>query len=227
MGISTAPDKFKACMQKIFGDLPFVVVYLDDLLVYSNTESEHLEHLRVLFERLANYDVTLNGKKCHVLRKSFDYIGFTLTAQGIQPQAKKIQAINKIAVPRNKKELRSFLGMIDYYRDMIPNKSALCAPLKRFTSSKVAFTWLQSDTDAFRAIQKAFAEALLLAFPDFDLPFHVYADASGKQVGGIVMQENKILACYSRTLNKHQINYTTMELALLSIVELLFASIAP
>ena len=83
MGISTAPDKFKACMEKIVGDLPFVVVYLNELLVYSNTESEHLEHLRVLLERLANYDVTLDGKKCHVLRKSVDYIGFTLTAQGI------------------------------------------------------------------------------------------------------------------------------------------------
>ena len=83
MGISTAPDEYQACMEKIFGDLPFVVVYLDDLLVYSNTESEHLEHLRVLFECLAMYDVTLNGKKCHVLRKSVDYLGSTLTAQGI------------------------------------------------------------------------------------------------------------------------------------------------
>ena len=104
---------------------------------------------------------------------------------------------------------------------MIPNKSALCAPLNRITSSKIALTRLQSDTYAFRAVQKAFAEAVLLAFPDFDLPFHVYADASGKQLGGIVMQENEIIACYSRTLHKHQINYTTMQLELLSIVELL------
>jgi cleavage and polyadenylation specificity factor subunit 1 len=221
MGISTAPDEYQACMEKIFGDLPFVVVYLDDLLVFSKSEEEHLEHLRIVFERLEKYDVTLNGKKCHILRKSVDYLGFTLTEAGIHPQQKKIQAIQQIAVPKNRKELRRFLGMINYYRDMVPNKAALCARLNRFTSPKVPFTWLQSDTDAFHAVQKAFAEAVLLAFPDFELPFHVYADASGKQLGGIVMQQNQILACYSRTLNKHQLNYTTMELELLSIVELL------
>ncbi|KAJ0408806.1 hypothetical protein P43SY_000702 [Pythium insidiosum] len=221
MGISTAPDEYQACMERIFGDLPFVVVYLDDLLVFSGSENEHLGHLKIVFERLEQYDVTLNGKKCHILRTSVDYLGYTLTADGIQPQEKKIQAIQKIAIPRSRKELRRFLGMINYYRDMVPNKAALCASLNRLTSTKVPFTWLPSDTDAFRAIQKAFAQAVLLAFPDFDKPFHVFADASGRQIGGIITQDSKILACFSRSLNKHQVNYTVMELELLSIVELL------
>ncbi|KAJ0391230.1 hypothetical protein P43SY_008411 [Pythium insidiosum] len=164
-------------MERIFGDLPFVIVYLDDLLVFSSNEDEHLDHLRVTFERLEQYDVTLNGKKCYILRTSVEYLGYTLTSNGIQPQEKKIQAIKMISVPRNRKELRRFLGMINYYRDMIPNKAAF--------------------------------------------PFHVYADASGKQIGGIIMQHNQILACFSKALNKHQVNYTTMELELLSIVELL------
>uniref|UniRef100_A0AAV1U4K5 RNA-directed DNA polymerase n=1 Tax=Peronospora matthiolae TaxID=2874970 RepID=A0AAV1U4K5_9STRA len=221
MGISTAPDEYQACMEKIFGDLAFVVVYLDDILVYSDSEETHLEHLHIVFKRLTKYGVTLNGKKCHILRQSVDYLGFTLTSQGIQPQQKKIQAIQQISVPKTRKELRRFLGMINYYRDMVPNKTALCQPLNRFTSSKVPFDWLSSDTEAFHAIQKAFAQAVLLAFPDFEQPFHVYADASGKQIGGIIMQKNQILACYSRSLNKHQVNYTTMELELLSIVEML------
>ena len=104
---------------------------------------------------------------------------------------------------------------------MIPNKTAVCKPLYRFTSAKVPFTWLPSDTKAFHDIKRAFEEAVLLAFPNFKKPFHVYADASGTQIGGLIMQGNKILACYSRSLTKHQINYTTMELELLSIVELL------
>ncbi|GMF14429.1 unnamed protein product [Phytophthora fragariaefolia] len=184
MGISTAPDEYQACMERIFGDLEFVVVYLDDILVFSENEKEHLEHLRIVFERLEKYGVSLNGKKCHILRKEVDYLGYTLSAEGIKPQAKKIQAIQQIAVPRNRKELRRFLGMINYYRDMVPNKATLCKPLNRLTSSKVTFTWLPSDTKAFRAVQRAFAEAVLLSFPDFEKPFDVYADASGTQVGG-------------------------------------------
>ncbi|GMF30837.1 unnamed protein product [Phytophthora fragariaefolia] len=221
MGISTAPDEYQACMEKIFDDLDFVVVYLDDILVFSVNYTEHLEHLRIVFERLARYGVTRNGKKCHILRKEVDYLGYTLSAEGIRPQARKIQSIQRIALPRNRKELRRFLGMINYYRDMVPNKTTLCKPLYRFTSSKVPFTWLLSDTSAFQAIQRAFAEAVLLSFPDFEKPFDVYADASGTKLGGIIMQGVKILACYSRSLTKHQVNYTTMALELLPIVELL------
>jgi hypothetical protein len=188
MGISTAPDEYQACMEKIFGDLPFVVVYLDDILVFSASEHDHLEHLRIVFKRMQQYGITLNGKKCHILRPEVDYLGYTLTADGVKPQAKKIQAIEQIAIPRNRKELRRFLGMINYYRDMVPNKTALCQPLNRLTSSKIPFTWLSTDTEAFRAVQRAFAKAVLLSFPDFSQPFHVYADASGKQLGGIITQ---------------------------------------
>ncbi|POM74152.1 Gag/polymerase/env Polyprotein [Phytophthora palmivora] len=220
MGISTASGGYQPCMEKIFGDLQFVVVYIDDILVFSYSAERHLEHFQVVSERLGKYHVTFNGKKCHILRDSVDYLGITLTVQGIQPQAKKIHAIQQIAVPKNRKELRLFLGMINYNRDMVPNKTTLCAPLNRFKNSKVPFTWLQRDTDAFNAIEKVFAKAVLLAFPDFEKPFHVYADASGKQLGDIIMQQIYILACYSRTLSKHQINYKTMEQDLLSIVSL-------
>ncbi|CAH0489071.1 unnamed protein product [Peronospora farinosa] len=111
MGISTAPDEYQACIEKIFGDLDFVVVYLDDILVYSSSEKTHLKHLGIVFKRLKMYDVTLNGKKCHILRESVDYLGFTLTSEGIQPQQTKIQAIQQIAVPKPRRELRRFLGM--------------------------------------------------------------------------------------------------------------------
>ncbi|KAG3059970.1 hypothetical protein PI124_g23063 [Phytophthora idaei] len=97
----------------------------------------------------------------------------------------------------------------------------LCKPLHRVTSAKVPVTWLPSDAKAFRAIQRGFVEAVLLSFPDFEKPFDVYADASGIQLGGPIIQGVKILACYSRSPNKHLVNYTTMELEFLSIVEFL------
>uniref|UniRef100_A0AAV1T6D1 Reverse transcriptase/retrotransposon-derived protein RNase H-like domain-containing protein n=1 Tax=Peronospora matthiolae TaxID=2874970 RepID=A0AAV1T6D1_9STRA len=169
-----------------FLENPSVPPFLDRL----SSEKTHLKHLGIVFKRLKKYDVTLNGKKCHILRESVDYLGFTLTSEGIQPQQTKIQEIQQIAVPKTRKELRRFLGMINYYRDMVPHKTTSCQPLNRFTSAKIPLEWIPSDTKAFHAVQKAFAQAVLLAFSDFEQPFHVYADARGKQIGGIIMQRN-------------------------------------
>ncbi|KAE9265706.1 hypothetical protein PR003_g32372, partial [Phytophthora rubi] len=155
MGISTVPDEYQSCMERILGDLDFVIVYLDDILVFSQNPVEHLEHLRIVFDRLRQYDVTLNGKKCHILRDQVDYLGFTLTPEGIQLQKKKVEAIQQIAEPRNKRELRRFLGMISYYRDMVPNKSTLTARLNRLTSKNCPFTWTPEDSAAFNSIKTA------------------------------------------------------------------------
>ncbi|KAG6615283.1 Retrovirus Polyprotein [Phytophthora cinnamomi] len=221
MGISTAPDEYQSCMERILGDLPFVIVYLDDVLIFSENETEHLERLRIVFERLRQYDVTLNASKCKILRESVDYLGFTLTANGIQPQKKKIEAIQSIAEPRNKKELRRFLGMITYYREMVPNKSALTARLNRLTSKKVTFVWTPEDAAAFQEIKAALARNVWLVFPDYSRTFHVFADASGRQIGGLIAQGKRIIACFSRSLTATQQKYSTMEWELLSVVEIL------
>ncbi|KAG6579764.1 Retrovirus Polyprotein [Phytophthora cinnamomi] len=221
MGISTAPDEYQACMERILGDLDFVIVYLDDILIFSENPVEHLEHLRIVFDRLRQYDVTLNGKKCHILRDRVDYLGFTLTPEGIQPQTKKVEAIQQIAEPRNKRELRRFLGMIAYYRDMVPNKSALTARLNRLTSKTCKFTWTPEDSAAFRSIKEALARSVWLAFPDYSRRFHVFADASGHQIGGVIVQGRRILACFSRSMTDTQKKYSTMEWELLSVVEIL------
>ncbi|GMF59596.1 unnamed protein product [Phytophthora fragariaefolia] len=165
-------------------------------------------------DRLRQFDVT-----CHILREQVDYLGFTLTADGIQPQTKKIEAIQQIADPRNKRELRPFLGMIAYYREMAPNKSAMAARLNRLTSKNIPFTWTPEDAAAFQEIKAALARNVWLAFPDFN--FHVFADASGQQIGGAIMQGKRIIACFSRSMTDAQRKYSTMEWELLSVVEIL------
>ncbi|GMF28721.1 unnamed protein product [Phytophthora fragariaefolia] len=221
MGISTAPDEYEACMERILGDLPFVIVYLDDILIFSENENDHLEHLRIVFERLRQHDVTLNAKKCRILRESVDYLGFTLTPSGIQPQSKKVDAIQQIAEPSSKKELRRFLGMISYYREMVPNKSALAARLNRLTSKNVPFVWTPEDGEAFRNIKTAPARNVWLAFPDCSRNFHVFADTSGCQIGGVIVQGKRVIACFSRSVTDAQRKYSTMEWELLSVVEIL------
>jgi hypothetical protein len=126
MGVSTAPDEYQVTMSKILSDLHiFVIVYLDDILIFSCTLEELLDHLEQVFQRLQEYDITLNPKKCLFLRQEVDYLGFTLTTEGIKPQTKTVDAILKMQETKTKKQLRRFLGMITYYREMIRNKSAL------------------------------------------------------------------------------------------------------
>lgn len=93
--------------------------------------------MRIVFRCLTDYEVSLNGKKCHILRNEIDYLGYTLSTEGIKSQANQIQAIQQTGEPRSRKKLRGFLGMISYYRDMVPNKTTLCKRLYRSTSNKV------------------------------------------------------------------------------------------
>ncbi|POM59194.1 Gag/polymerase/env Polyprotein [Phytophthora palmivora] len=146
-----------------------------------------------------------------------EYPGFMLSSDGIQPQPKKVRAIIDLIAPKTKKQLWRFLGMINYYREMLPSKSARLNPLTMMTSPKATFMW----TSAFEGVKKALANAVLLAFSDFTKPSDIYGDASGKQLGGFIQQEGKLIPCYSRSLTSAQLNYTTMELELLLVLEIL------
>ncbi|GMF57006.1 unnamed protein product [Phytophthora fragariaefolia] len=142
-------------------------------------------------------------------------------ARRIQPQKKKVEAIQQIAEPRNKRELRRFLGMISYYRDMVPNKSTLTARLNRLTSKNCPFTCTPEDSAAFNSIKTALAQSVWLDFPDYSRRFHVFADASGHQIGRIIVQGKRIIACFSRSMTETQRKYSTMEWELLSVIEIL------
>lgn len=118
-------------------------------------------------------------------------------------------------------ELRRFLGMISYYREMVPNKSALTARLNRLTSKHVPFVWTPEAVEAFRGIKTALACNVWLAFPDYNRTFFVFADASGRQIGGVIIQGKRIIDCFSRSLTETHRKYSTMEWELLLVVEIL------
>jgi len=126
-----------------------------------------------------------------------------------------------MTAPTNKKQLRRFLGMVNYYRDMWRKRSHILAPLTKLTSDKAVFEWTDVQQAAFEEMQRVISQETMLSFPDFSKEFHVYSDASDYQFGGIIMQDNKPLAFYSRKLLPAQMNYTTGEKELLSIVEIL------
>ena len=222
MGVSTAPDIFQSIIDGILGDLEFIRVYLDDILIISDgTFEDHITKLDIALERLEKAGFRANVRKCFFAKPELEYLGYWLTQDGIQPQPKKVEAILRLSEPKNVRQLRTFLGMVNYYRDMWRRRSHLLAPLTALLSKKKKWEWTPECQKSFEEMKKVMSQEALLAFPDFNKPFHIYTDASDYQLGGVIMQEGKPLAFYSRKLNGAQKRYTTGEQELLSIVETL------
>ena len=155
------------------------------------------------------------------MRSELEYLGYWITRDGIQPMKKKVAAIMNIAEPSNRKELRSFIGVINYYRDMWIRRSHVLAPLARLTSKEVKWEWGAKEKAAFSLCKRIIAKDAMLAYPDFSKPFVIHRDASHYQLGAVISQDGKPIAFYSRKLNDAQTRYTTTERELLSIVETL------
>ena len=222
MGIKNATDIFQSTMMEILGDLPYIKVYLDDVLLTTDSSlQDHLDKLNVVLQRLEEYGFRANLRKSFFAQTELDYLGFWITRNGIQPQPKKVEAIRRLLPPVTKRQLRRFLGMINYYRDMWRRRSHVLAPLTALTSKTAKWQWGLKEKNAFEEIKRIISAETILAFPDFQKPFHVHTDASDYQLGAVIMQENKPLAFYSRKLNDAQKKYPTGEQELLSIVETL------
>ena len=222
MGLCNSPDIFQEKMSELMVGLEFARAYIDDLLVVSKGNFEtHLRHLEKVFTRLAHAGLKVNVTKSHFCCDELEYLGYLINREGVRPTMKKVEAIKKIATPTTRKQLRSFIGMVNYYRDMWPKRSHLLAPLSALTSSKVKWNWTDKCQLAFEDMKELIARETLLTYPDFNKPFEIHTDASQVQLGACISQEGKPVAFYSRKLNPAQTRYTTTERELLSIVETL------
>ena len=222
MGLCNSPDIFQEKMSDLMAGLEFVRAYIDDLLIITKGDfQEHLDQLERVFTRLAEAGLKVNATKSSFCQGELEYLGYQINRKGMQPTLKKVEAILKLEKPSNRRELRRFIGMVNYYRDMWPQRSHLMAPLSSMTSSKVKWNWTEECSQAFAKLKDLIAKETLLSFPDFNKTFHIHTDASKLQLGACISQEGKPLAFYSRKLKKEQCNYTVQELELLSIVEIL------
>jgi hypothetical protein len=200
----------------------YVRAYIDDILVLTKGNFvDHLQKLDTVLHRLQEAGLKVNANKSFFAREELEYLGYWITRDGIQPSQSKVQAIKLLAEPTTKKELRKFIGMVNYYRDMWIRRSDVLAPLAALTSKKTKWTWTEEHSKAFHLMKKIVSRETLLAYPDFNSPFDVYTDASHTQLGAVICQQNKPIAFYSRKLNPAQTRYTTTERELLAIVETL------
>ncbi len=220
MGLSCSPDIYQEKISSIFIDIPEVVVYIDDILIIS--KGTFLDHLKLLDEVLGR--LVRNNLKIHLDKSKFfayeaEFLGFVLSREGIKPQTKKIEAIQAFKPPTNVKQVRSLLGFLNYYKNFIPRRSELLAPITNLTKKKVKFSWSSECENNLRIIKEHMSRSVVLSYPDFTLPFEIYTDASTVQVGSVIQQRGLPIAFYSRKLSDAQTRYTVTELELLSIVE--------
>ena len=222
MGLCNSPDIFQEKMSTLFNDLERVRAYIDDLLVLTTgTWDEHMQQLETVLTRLQKAGLKVNAKKSFFGRHELEYLGYWITRKGVMPIPKKVQAIKNIATPTNKRQLRRFIGMVNYYRDMWVRRSETLAPLTTLTSKQAKWEWTDVHQKSFEKMKKLVAREVLLSYPNFNDVFEIHTDASATQLGAVISQKGSPIAFYSRKLNPAQTRYTTTERELLAIVETL------
>jgi len=227
-GLSTAPATFQRAIDMILGGLKWksCLVYLDDIIFFSQSAGEHVEHLREVFTALRGAGVSLKAKKCHLFQKEVEYLGPIVGQGELKVQDKNIRGLNEASPPRCKKDLRSFLGMCNVYRRFVKDNAQVARPLATMTSSRRLDRWeMLSDEalGAFEELKRRLTKAPILALPRRQGTYMLDTDASAGQVGAVLLQEQpdqstRPVGYWSRSLNAAERNYSTTERECLAMV---------
>src|SRR6266498_1782994 len=224
-GLTNAPATFQRLMNYILHDYlnDFVVVYLDDILVYSNTFEEHLAHLRKVFDKLREANLVIKLKKCKFGQRKIKFLEHTIGTDRLRTDPENIGKIINCPVPTDVTGVRKFMGLCNYYRKFIKDLSKLSKPLRQLLKKDVKFSWGPKEQKTFEKLKKILTEAPVLLFSNFDKPFVLYTDASLKGLGAVLEQEdeNKNLrpvAYASRSLTPAEKNYYMTDLKCLAII---------
>lgn len=224
-GLVNAPAAFQRFLNHIFSDVleVFVFIYLDDILIFSKDMDSHIKHVSIVLKRLQENHLILKVSKCHFHVKETEFLGFTINADGITMQSKKLDSILKFETPNSVSKIRSFLGIINYYRRFIPDLSVKSLPLIELTKKNSNFNWTTECQNAYDELKKCFSENVTLIHPDFNKPLLLHTDASNFAIGAVLSQFDdkkrlRPIAYYSRKLSDSERNYTIYDKELLAII---------
>lgn len=215
-GLSNSPSVFQSFINDVFRDMlnRWVVVYIDDILIYSNTYHEHIQHVRAVLQRLIQHKLYAKAEKCEFHRTSTSFLGYIISREGVAMDDGKVKAVLEWPQPHTLKELQRFLGFANFYRRFIRNFSGVAAPLTTMTRRKTSrLTWSPEAVRAFQELKRRFTSAPILRHPDPELPFTVEVDASNTGIGAVLSQRqgepSKMFPCafYSRKLSAAERNY--------------------
>ena len=224
-GLTNAPVVFQALVNDILRDMinKFVVVYLDDILVFSRSESEHTQHVRTVLQRLLENKLFVKAEKCEFHSSSVEFLGHVLEKGAVKADPKKVQAVLDWERPADRTQLRRFLGFANFYRKFIRNFSQIASPLNALTSTSVPFAWSPLAEEAFQVLKTRFTSAPVLTMPDPTKQFIVEVDASESGIGAVLSQrdskDHQLHPCafFSRKLTSAERNYDVGNRELLAV----------
>ncbi|GJY13998.1 putative reverse transcriptase domain-containing protein [Tanacetum coccineum] len=195
-----------------------MIVFIDDILIYSKTKEEHDVHLRLILELLKKEELYAKFSKCDFWLSKVQFLGHVIDSEGIHVDPAKIESIKDWESPKTPTEIRQFLGLAGYYRRFIEGFSKIAKPMTKLTQKSVKFNWGEKEETAFQILKQKLCSAPILALPEGSENFVVYCDASHKGLGAVLMQKEKVIAYASRQLKIHEKNYTTHDLELGAVV---------
>jgi hypothetical protein len=223
MGLANSPSTFQMTMQRVLGHLmnKCVLIYLDDLLIFSETLEQHVEHVRSVLCALRGAKLYLNADKCHWGQSEVEFLGHVVTQGGVKVDPRKVAAVADWPAPQNIHHLRSFLGLTNYFRKFLTGYASVVRPLNALLAKGVPWAWGADCAAAFARVKEALVTAPVLAMPDLNRPFEVVTDASDFCLGACLMQDGHPVAYESRNLNPAERNYHAGEKELLAVVHAL------
>jgi hypothetical protein len=228
-GLCNAPATFQGMMHDIFWELldKFVVIYLDDIIVFSRNEKEHEKHLRQVFDIIRANKLYIKPEKCEFFVNKISFLGHIISDKGIEMDPEKVKAIVEWPPLENPKEAERFIGLANYYRRFVEGFSAIMRPITDLIKKKIQWIWGKKQTDAFKTVKTAVTSAPLLRLPDPELPFTVTTDASDYALGGVLTQRfpdtnfDHPIAFHSKKLKPSEMNYPAWAKEMLAIVDAL------
>ena len=222
-GVASAPVIFQRVMENLLQGFPNVCMYIDDILVTGENDLDHLQNLNTVLGCLKNAGIHLKQEKCKFMLSEVQYLGHTISAEGLKPSKSKVKAIEEAPVPRNVSELKSFLGLVNYYAKFLPNLASTLAPLYLLLNKNTKWSWSKEHNATFQSIKSALKSTSLLVHFDSSLPIVLSCDASPYGVGAVLSHkisntEEKPIAFASRSLATAEKNYSQLDKEALAVL---------
>ena len=230
-GATNAPATFQRLMHDCLGDLNmnWCIVYLDDIIIFSDTKEEHLKRLEAVFQKLSAAGLKLKPSKCFFFREEIEYLGHVVSGKGVATNPKKVEAVTKWPTPKTVYDVGSFLGFVGYYRRFIKDFSKITKPIREVitglenqckrTAKKTFVEWTEAADSAFEHLKKLCTSTPILAYPDYKLPFVLHTDSSSEGLGAVLYQKQdgklRVIAYASRSVSKSESHYPAHKLEFL------------
>lgn len=220
-GLKTAPATFQRLMNTVLKDYinKICLVYLDDIIIFSTSLQEHIESLKLIFNCLQNANLKVQLDKSEFCKRETQFLGHIVTQDGVKPNPSKVECVVNFPIPKTPKQIKQFLGLTGYYRKFIKDYSHLTKPMTKYLKKDAKLNIVDpSYLQCFETLKKILTNDPILVYPDFSKIFTLTTDASNYALGAVLSQNDRPICFGSRTLNEHEINYSTIEKELLAIV---------